>query len=513
MRRYLFLFLAVWPVMAFIVWANLDLNEFQNSLPGHWLIETMSKPPIYLYIWMLVIAGGIFAIVCVIVAANAAASRERTMHIRGSTLVTSKMLARITRGNKMVKLMRKILTGPYQSREEAQIEIAGVPMPLPNELLQMLISGSTGSGKTRAMIKLLKCALARGDRMIIVDPDGYFLARFGRPFHDVILNPFDRRSPAWNLFRELRKPYDIDKIARSIVPNATDSADQSWHEQARNLIAEIVRVLVREGSMDMASLVWWATQAEDHELATLLKGSAIEGIFQPGAVRALGSIRCILSRFVKPFESLRSGDFSLRSWLENEKGNLYITWRHDMFASLQPLISTWIDILISAILSLPEIKERPLWLFLDELASLERLASLEDGLTKGRKYGLRIVGCVQSVSQLEMIYGVAGATVLRSCFRNLLVLGGSATDPHTADEMSRCLGDHQIERFETHRPPEQHQSSHLPQKITERLVLPAEIMTLPPLHGFLKFAGDYPVAQVELAVENMPIQMSAFEEI
>lgn len=42
---------------------------------------------------------------------------------------------------------------------------------------------------------------------------------------------------------------------------------------------------------------------------------------------------------------------------------------------------------------------------LDELASLERLNSLEAALTKGRKHGLRVVAGLQSTAQLDRLYG------------------------------------------------------------------------------------------------------------
>ena len=71
-------------------------------------------------------------------------------------------------------------------------------------------------------------------------------------------------------------------------------------------------------------------------------------------------------------------------------------------------------------------KDRPVWLFIDELGSLEQMRSLESALTKGRKHGLRVVACLQSTSQLTDLYGEARSVTLRSCFRSLLALGGSA---------------------------------------------------------------------------------------
>src|SRR5919206_507183 len=96
--------------------------------------------------------------------------------------------------------------------------------------------------------------------------------------------------------------------------------------------------------------------------------------------------------------------------------------------------------------SFREARDRRLWMFLDELASLEKLPSLEDAATKGRKAGLRIVAGLQSTAQLEKIYGREEAQTLRSCFRSLVALGGAKTDPKTCDDMSQSLGEHEVER-------------------------------------------------------------------
>ncbi len=105
------------------------------------------------------------------------------------------------------------------------------------------------------------------------------------------------------------------------------------------------------------------------------------------------------------------GTFSLRSWLEDPKGgNLFITWREDMAVTLRPLISAWVDALLTSLLSFSE--PVPVWMFLDELASLEKLASIRDGITKGRKHGLRVVAGIQSTAQLREVYGHQGSQTI-----------------------------------------------------------------------------------------------------
>lgn len=53
------------------------------------------------------------------------------------------------------------------------------------------------------------------------------------------------------------------------------------------------------------------------------------------------------------------GDFSLRKWLEDQEGGNLYTWREDMAESLRPLISAWVDVLCTSILSLEDNGNRP----------------------------------------------------------------------------------------------------------------------------------------------------------
>lgn len=416
--------------------------------------------------------------------------------LRGARLVSGKDLARKTR-----------------NKSQQQVEIAGVPMPLACESSHLLLAGSTNSGKSTAVNELLSFALARGDRAIVIDPNGHALARFGKK-GDTVLNPFDKRGKGWSIFNELRKPYDVERFAKSVIPDSGDASAQQWHGYAQQLFAETVRALTRNGEMTTERLLYWLTQASTEDLKGLLAGTAASGLFEPGADKALASTRFILSHHIGAFQYLQPGDFSLRTWLETGEGNLYITWREDMLTALRPLVSAWTDILIASILTLPDDQPRPLWLSLDELASLERLNSLEAGLTKGRKHGLRVVAGIQAVSQLSAIYGEHNAQTLRSCFRNLLALGGSNSDPDTAEVISKGLGEHQLERTQTthNNGKDGTTSSTSKHQGEERAVMASQLMSLQPLSGYLKFAGDFPIGEIRLVPKDYPLRAKPFVE-
>ena len=420
--------------------------------------------------------------------------------VRGTSIVSAERLASKTR----VKSRKRTLS---------QIEVAGVPIPYQCESAHMLLAGSTSSGKTTAADEMLAGAVARGDRVIVIDPNGHALSLFAKK-GDVVLNPFDVRSQGWTIFNEYRKPYDFERFAKSVIPDSSDASAQQWHGFAQQLFAEVTRTAAQTGETNTERLLYWLTQASAKDLAAYLAGTAATGLFEPGAEKAFASTRFILSHHVSAFQYLRPGEFSLRTWLEERKGDLYITWREDMLVTLRPLVSAWVDILIASILTLPDSEPRPLWLFLDELASLQRLNSLEAGLTKGRKHGLRVIAGLQSVSQFDAVYGQHHAKTLRSCFRNLIALGCANSDPHTAKEISDGIGQCETERTQRTLSSNKSGSSTSSSRIRsiEPALLPSELMSLPPLHGFLKLAGGYPVGKIRLVPKNYPVRTEPFVE-
>lgn len=164
------------------------------------------------------------------------------------------------------------------SPEEAEpLTIGGVPLLWSQEPLHLLLAGSTGTGKTTAVAELLDGITARGDRAVIVDPNGAYASMFCEP-GDVILNPYDRRSPGWSPFSEVRRPYDFDKVSKSIVPDG-HGPDAAWHFYAQTLVAEVLRALMREGKTSTAELVQALTRGEGVRscLLPISRSSTIRG--------------------------------------------------------------------------------------------------------------------------------------------------------------------------------------------------------------------------------------------
>jgi type IV secretory pathway TraG/TraD family ATPase VirD4 len=497
------------PVAAICIWSVWVVRAFELTEPyGHNLLKAaglaFTAPNLVNITYGSVafgfaLAGGFAALVYQV----GNPRQQRHNFVRGSEFIESGELARYTRKG----------TG-FGKGLGTQVSIADVPIPRQIERLHFLIGGTTQSGKTVTITEMLADALRRGDRAVVADPNGGYYARFGQP-GDVILNPFDRRSVGWSIFNEIAKDYDVERYARSVIPDARSAQDFEWHGYARLLFSETAQRLVDLRQNTTKQLIYWLTVAKIEELGELLQETPAVGLFDQGANKALSSTRFILTNYINPHKYLHPGDFSLRHWLEQGKGSLYITWREDMAEALRPLISTWFDVLVGSILSLPPSDARLVWFFLDELASMERLSSLEDGLTKGAKHGGRFVCGLQSTAQLDDIYTRDKAVVLRSCFRNLLVLNIPNTDPVTAEEYSKGLGEREFIRTEKSRAYNWQRGNtvtHTKRHVRERAVMPSEIHKLPDLTGYLKLAGDYPIAKVKLTPKDYPIRNKAIVE-
>lgn len=521
-RRIAAFSLAVFPATTWMLAATWASQMHWRDWNAHTFRHFVMLTPQYPVLWGALGVGLVLSLTLILFIG-------RTARTEGFEGAAYKRFVRGTRTTSANNLARQC-----EERGKMQIDVGGIPMPTANENLHLLISGATGSGKSVLLRNMAASVLkrsqhdmarhlpgqtpTRNDRMIVIDPNGDLLSKFWQP-NDVILNPYDARSQGWSFFNEVRADYDWKRLARSMVPMSQDRNAEEWNDFGRLLLRETAKKLyeLQGEEASIMDLFRLCTIEDPKVLKQFLEGTLAESLFvgSSEASKALSSARFVLSNKLSEHTGMKPGRFSIRDWLTKPDGsNLYINWREDMMSSMKPLVSSWADVFITSILSMPESAHRRWWLFIDELASLEALPSLEAGLTKGRKNGLRIVAGLQSTSQLEHIYGRTMATTIRASFRNLAVLGGSRTDPQTAKDMSESLGKHEVERpkFSISRSADNRNTSDNMERVTEEVVTAAQIQALPALGGYVALAGDYPIARVSLPFKHFKAVSAVFQE-
>ena len=212
-----------------------------------------------------------------------------------------------------------------------------------------------------------------------------------------------------------------------------------------------------------------------------------------------GSIRSVTSNAVAPLGYIQrqtSDLFSIRDWIANGKGVLFLPYQADQIAALRSVISTWMRTAIFQTMSQGEGDHR-LWFVVDELDALGAIDGLKDALVRLRKFGGRVVLGFQSIAQVSGLYGESESqSIVENCANTLILRCSASEQGGTARFASRLIGEREIVRENVTRGRTGHfldnprdSVSTSRQHVVESAVLPSEIEQLPDLVGYLKLAS------------------------
>jgi hypothetical protein len=384
------------------------------------------------------------------------------------------------------------------------VTLAGIPLVAADETKHFKFIGTTGTGKSTAIREMLSAALARGDRAVIADPDGGYLNHFySAERGDVILNPFDPDSVKWNLLGEITTDYDVDQLARSLIPDSGGS-DRIWSGYARTFFTAVVQQVIAGGMTNDSEI--WRLVAEGTlpELKLLLAGTVGGPFMEEGNEKMFGSLRGVT---VSAIGALRytlkqqGMPFSVRGWVRQgaavknggRGGVLFIPYKAGEIAALRSSISAWMRIAIFEAMNQGEGDQR-LWFIVDELDALGEIDGLKDALARLRKFGGRCVLGFQSISQVSSTYGNGIAdTIVENCGNSLILRCSASEQGGTSQFASRLIGQREVvhlSQSKTWQPGKWMASKTTSeQRSIEPAIMASEIERLADLEGILKFAS------------------------
>jgi type IV secretory pathway TraG/TraD family ATPase VirD4 len=389
-------------------------------------------------------------------------------------------------------------------RGRSALKFGGIPVRDLDETKHFKLIGTTGTGKSTAIRALLAGALARGDRAVVADPDGGYVERFYDPKRgDVILNPFDARSAKWDIFSEVQQAYDIEQLARSLIPDGDSANASEWRGYARTLFSAVMKQSRALGVASGAELYRLLTAAPEAELRILLEATPAQPFLAEGNARMFGSIRSVTGSALSAFpyiDEQTSEAFSVRDWVRRGRGVLFIPYRADQIAALRDLIATWIRLAIFQTMSESE-GDLKLWFIIDELDAVGRIDGLKDALARLRKFGGRCVLGFQSIGQVSAIYGHGEAqTIVENCGNTAIFRCSASEGGGTSRFASKLIGEREVIRLSTStaRGSPAFFSTQMPHKTTttsehyatEAAVMASEIEQLGDGIGFIKFASQ-----------------------
>jgi len=424
-------------------------------------------------------------------------------HKRGSRLATAAQVS---------KMIRK--------RGQPDLELCGVPLPEGSERTHILLVGTSGVGKSTVMRQGLDQIREKDERALVYDPGGHFLSEYARE-GDILLNPFDHRSDNWSIFHEIQSERDAVRVAQSLV-TGKEGKDEGFVQGGRSVLSSLIWKLSKSGQTSMSQFYEWLVMSDQEQLAEYLAGTPGARPLGKGAAEQASGMLSFAAENAAAIQAYAqashlSGEqpFSIRRWVrEGEAGSIvWMPIQKAHAAEVLPLISLWMDLAASELMSLGESKERRLWFFADELATLNKMEALPTLLAEGRKYGAAAVLGFQNLAQLRLKYGKDGATALLDLLNTKLIFRSG--DPEIAEYGSKILGEAEVERKNEGESLGRggRDGSSLNQQITrEPLVMPSQLMNLKKFHAYLVLPDDLPHCIVQTSKRNDVAKIPAFTE-
>jgi len=419
---------------------------------------------------------------------------------------------RLIQGSKVLE-GKEFTAFTKKASDKTGIKIDSFTLPKGAETKHMMILGTTGSGKTNCLNHLLSQIRARGQKAVILDTTGDFVARYYNPLTDVLLNPFDKRSQSWSLWQDCEYPFQYDALAAALIPNKLK--DDFWTIAARTLFSVAAQKL--SSRRDLNELLDLLLKKPQKYLQSFFQGTQAAALVDTRSEQMVGSIRAVLNANIKSLFLLDSQDpfFSIRKWIQNdnpEKSWLFLNCTPEQRDTLRPLLSAWIGIASTALMGCAPDNNRRVWFILDELASLNQLESFPTALAEFRKYGGCVVAGLQDIHQIEARYGREEGKAMLGLFNTKIVF--RLNDYDTAKRVSDSFGEQETSEmiegisFGAHQMRDGVSLSD--QRKYRPVISPTDLMKLENLEAYIKLAETGILGKTKFTFHNISQTEPAF---
>jgi len=423
--------------------------------------------------------------------------------------------AKLLRGKQLVTpaILKRMI---FKSKKASDLTLDDLPLIAGMETSHMLITGTTGSGKTNCFYTLMPQIKRRGDRAIVIDTTGDMVAKFYDPGRDKILNPLDKRSEEWDIFNECQTTTELQTFGSSVI-SSSNQGDTFWDDGARTIFTTAIETFKRKGKSSIEDLTELLLRSDFKKYSDYFKGTEAATYTAKEGERTTISLRSHMNTkltWMKYFKDSKES-FSIRKWVEDETPGewLFISCQKKDLVSLRPIMSAWFDVAINSLMNTAPNPKRRLWFILDEIAALQKLPSLGTGLAEIRKNGGCFLVGTQSIQQLQSLYGRDRASGYLDLFNTRVFF--RSNDHETLQWISKTIGESQIEETNESlsygaNTIRDGVSLNSVKKI-DPIVMPIEISTLENLSCFLKLPENFPITKLKMTYKNLPKTQPAFD--
>jgi type IV secretion system protein VirD4 len=315
-----------------------------------------------------------------------------------------------------------------------------------------LIVGGVGSGKSSCIA--IPTLRAWNNSVFAIDIKGelYNHTQHFRP-NIKVFNPLDTTSYGYNPYYCLRTSHNPTQEARAIsqaiIPLPPDIKDGFWIESAQNIFTACILHFSAQGfsfleTIQQIQSIPIKTLIHDISTSSQIEAKYFVTNFLNMEDKVLSGIVSEVSKNIVPFVTDKNLIHAL-SRTKNitpddlECGNdVYINIPEHLLRQWKPLLTLIVSQFLTHFERRNESNATPILFLLDEFPRLGKIGAMLDGLATLRSKKITIAVIVQSLAQLDMIYGENERKVICDTCAFKAILG--ATDADTQEYFSRLVG-------------------------------------------------------------------------
>lgn len=322
-------------------------------------------------------------------------------------------------------------------------------VPRTAEVSHLLMLGSTGSGKTQAIAKLLNDIFARGDKVVMLDTKGDYTAYACDPEKAFLISPGDARTPTWEVGSDIPSQLDLEVLLDALVEKE-GSDNPIWPLSARAALkAVILKLLDRKRNFNFKDLDEELLPANIRMAAKVYDPKLYDTIKDPTNETGQ-SVLFTLNSMSGGLSSLYGNGreaFSVSNFLNDPSKSRLILRRHPSQEFTFKLSARLLlGVLQVQVLSMPDSKKRRVWVILDELAVLGEFRPLIEFLERGRSKGLCVVAGIQDYGTIEKYYKEESRSLYTNFVSKIFL---AMKEPNSAKYYADSIGENTYDRVTT----------------------------------------------------------------
>ncbi len=330
-----------------------------------------------------------------------------------------------------------------------------VRLPLELSLKHTAVVGPTGAGKSRGYF-LPNCHDAGRSSFVATDPKSELWDETAyNNLNAVRFAPTDpNRSAAFNFVAYCKEVDFAENVAAAIVTGSGGNAtgdSKFWSDAEEELMTGILLHIANSDAPTPTHLYNLLTSGIKR-IAETLKNSEIQAARalvasfmesdkknKSGIIQGLsGKLRFLNNPAIRRFTSSKLKPFDFKR-LREKPVQVYWCLEQDEVKKLETLSTIFFSIVVTQLLKQKSGKI-PVNLFFDEFANVGKIKGFANHITLLRGQGVAVSAGLQSISQIESLYGSVDCRTILDNFNNKLLMAGIQGE--TGEEFSRLMGDY-----------------------------------------------------------------------